>query len=213
MNWFINMFSSSIGKKLMMAFTGLCFCGFLVVHLIGNLTVYVGPDFFNSYVAHLHAYDPLIRVAELGLLALACMHVLTGLTLFWQNLQARPNRYAVNKSGGGRTIGSATMPYTGILLLVLIVIHLINFHFADKTDRTVYDIMLAAFQQPAYVLIYIVFVIVSAIHISHGLWSACQTFGINHVKYTPFIKGLGVVFAIVIGAGFGFIPIFISLIA
>ena len=92
---------------------------------------------------------------ELGLLALAVVHVLTGLTLFYQNWRARPVKYCVNKWAGGRTIGSATMPYTGLLLLAFVTFHLINFHFVDKADRTIFEIVASAFAQPWYVGIYV----------------------------------------------------------
>ncbi|MDM8550355.1 succinate dehydrogenase cytochrome b subunit [Desulfobacterales bacterium HSG2] len=207
MNWFTNTLGSSIGKKLMMAITGLCFCGFLVVHLIGNLTLYGGKDFFSAYVEHLHSYGPLVTVAELGLLALAIIHVLTGLTLFFGNLGARPEGYKVNKNAGGRTIGSLTMPYTGILLLAFIVLHLIQLRFVNYDETmTVFQNVSNTLSQPAYVIIYIAAVIVAAIHVSHGFWSAFQTLGANHPKYMPLIQGVGIVFSLVVGIGFGLIP-------
>jgi len=213
MNWVTNTLRTSIGKKLVMAITGFCFCGFLITHLAGNLTVYFGKDMFNAYSEHLHSYGPLLTLAELGLLFLAIVHFLTGATLFYQNLKARPVRYSVKKGAGGRTIGSATMPYTGFLLLIFVIFHLLNFHFVDKTDRTIYQIVADAFANPGYVILYIIAVIIAAIHVSHGLWSAFQTIGANHPKYMPFIKGASIVVSIIIGAGFGFIPFYISVIA
>ncbi|HSO19012.1 MAG TPA: succinate dehydrogenase, partial [Desulfosarcina sp.] len=126
MNWITGTLGSSIGKKLMMAVTGFSFCGFLVTHLAGNLTIYGGRDAFNSYAEHLHSLGPLVTAAELVLLTLFLVHVGTGVILFLQNLKARPVRYAVNKNAGGRTLGSATMPYTGVLILAFIVFHLLN---------------------------------------------------------------------------------------
>jgi succinate dehydrogenase / fumarate reductase cytochrome b subunit len=195
MNWFTDTLSTSIGKKLMMALTGLAFCGFLATHLAGNLTLYIGREAFLGYAEHLHSFGPLLLVAEWGLLLLAIIHVATGMTLFYQNWRSRPTGYAVKRSAGGRTIGSRTMPYTGILLLLFIILHLLNFHFVDKTGTN----------------IYIIAMIVAAIHVSHGLWSAFQTLGVNHPKYTPFLWGLSIVFSVIIGIGFGFIPIFISI--
>ena len=213
MNWLISTLGSSIGKKLMMAITGLGFIGFLLVHLIGNLTLYSGRDLFTSYVKHLHTLGPLITVAELGLLFFAVVHVLIGTLLFYENLVARPVRYKVNKNAGGRTIGSITQPYTGFIILAFIIIHLINFHFAEHTDESLYLLISTAFANPLYVGIYIIAMIVVAIHISHGFWSLFQTFGASHPKYMPFIKGVGIVVSLIFGIGFGFIPIFISFIA
>ncbi|BBO81661.1 succinate dehydrogenase [Desulfosarcina ovata subsp. sediminis] len=213
MNWITGTLGSSIGKKLMMAITGFSFCGFLAAHLAGNLTIYGGKDAFNAYAAHLHALGPLITVAELGLLTFALVHVITGVTLFLGNLKARPVRYAVNKSAGGRTLGSATMPYTGGILLAFIVFHLMNFHFVDKTETTIFAIVSNAFTSPAYVGIYIVAMVAAAIHVSHGFWSAFQTVGANHPKYMPLLRTLSIVFAVIVGIGFGFLPVYIFLLA
>jgi succinate dehydrogenase / fumarate reductase cytochrome b subunit len=213
MNWLVNTLTSSIGKKLMMAVTGLCFCGFLAVHLIGNLTIYGGKEMFLGYVEHLHALGVLITLAEFGLIALALIHIITGLTLYLQNLKARPIRYNTYKSAGGRTIGSATMPYTGILIILFVLLHLLTFRFVDKTNTNDFQILVTTFSQFGSVLIYIVAVIIAAIHVSHGLWSGFQTLGLSHPKYMPIIMGLSVVFAVIVGVGFGFIPIYVSLIA
>ena len=211
MNWFINTFGSSIGKKLMMAITGLFFCVFLVLHLAGNLTIYMGKDAFNSYAEHLHSLGPLLTLAEWGLLIFAVTHISTGLLLFYQNFKARPTRYVVNKRAGGRTLGSATMPYTGVILLLFVIYHLFNFHFVDKTHTTIFQIVSNAFSQPKYVLIYTFAMIIAAVHVSHGFWSAFQTLGANHPKYTPFLRGLSLVFCLIVGIGFGFIPVYVSL--
>lgn len=213
MNWITGTLGSSIGKKLLMAITGLSFCGFLAAHLAGNLTIYGGKDAFNGYAEHLHALGPLLTVAELVLLSFFLVHVIIGLYLFLQNLKARPKRYAVNKSAGGRTVGSATMPYTGAALLAFIIFHLMNFHFVDKTDTTIFVIVSDAFSNTGYVAVYIVAMVVAAIHVSHGFWSAFQTVGANHPKYMPLLRTLSIAFAVVVGIGFGFLPIYISLLA
>ena len=211
MDWLIKTVGTSVGKKLLMALTGLSFCGFLAAHLAGNLTLYGGADAFNSYAEHLHSLGPLITVAELGLLALFLVHVLTGLVLFLQNLKARPQRYAVDRSAGGRTLGSRTMPYTGVLILLFIVYHLMNFHFVDKSQTTIFAIVAAAFANPVQMILYIAAVIVVAVHVSHGFWSLFQTVGANHPKYMPAIKALGILFAIMVGVGFGFIPVYVAM--
>jgi len=214
MNWFTRTLGSSVGKKLLMALTGLGFIGFLVGHLIGNLTIYGGPDLFNAYAHHLHAMGPLVTVAEVVLLSFAIIHVTTGLVLFYQNNKARPVKYKMDKTGGnGRTIGSTTMPYTGILLLAFIVFHLINFHFVDKTEITIAEIVANAFSNPLYVLTYVVAMVIVALHVSHGFWSAFQTLGLNHPKYMPTIWMLTIVLAIIFGIGFGFLPVYVSFIA
>ncbi len=213
MNWLVNTLKSSIGKKLMMAATGLCFCSFLILHLAGNLLLYSGRDAFNSYAEKLHSLGSIITMAEFGLLFFAIIHILIGATLFYQNLRARPIRYSINKWAGGRSIGSVTMPYTGLLLLIFVIIHLLNFHFIEKNDTTIFQIVTDTFAKPGYIAIYVAAMIVVAIHVSHGFWSAFQTIGANHPKYMPVIRGLSIVFSIALGVGFGFIPIYFSFIA
>lgn len=194
-----------------MALTGLSFCGFLILHLAGNLTVYISQDALVAYSVKLHSLGPLLTLAELGLLFLALVHVLTGIVLFYLNQTARPKKYAVKKNAGGRTIGSATMPYTGVLLLIFIVIHLLNFHFADKTERNIFQIVAATFSNPGYVVMYVAAMIVAAIHVSHGLWSAFQSLGASHPKYTPLIKKAGILYSLLIAVGFGALPIYIAI--
>jgi succinate dehydrogenase / fumarate reductase cytochrome b subunit len=211
MNWLTGAVYTSVGKKLLMAVTGLIFCIFLTAHLAGNMTLYFGKDLFNAYAAHLHALGPLVTVFGWGLLLFGLIHVGTGLFLFYQNFRARPVRYGVNKRAGGRTLGSGTMPYTGVILLLFVIMHLFNFHFVDKTHTTIFDIVSTAFSKPGYVVVYTFAMIVAAVHVSHGFWSAFQTLGANHPKYTPFLRGLSLVFSLVVGIGFGFIPIYVSL--
>ena len=212
MIWLANILWASIGKKMMMAATGLSFSVFLAVHLAGNLTLYGGDGLFNTYAERLHQLGALLTIAEWGLMFLAAVHVLTGITLFYENLRARPIRYKVNKQAGGRSIGSATMPYTGFLLLAFVIYHLAGFHFTDKTDQTIYQIVDTAFGQPETVALYVLAMILAAIHISHGFWSAFQSIGASHPKYTPIVKGLGILFCLIVGFGFGSIPIYMFVI-
>ncbi len=213
LNWFIRTLGSSIGKKLMMALTGLGFCIFLIGHLAGNLTIFAGKDVFNSYVERLHTLGPLIKLAEIGLLFFAVVHVFTGIYLFYENFRARPKRYVMKSNTGGRTIASGTMPYTGFFILFFIIFHLIDFHFVDKTDQAIYQIVLDTFSNPGYTSFYIVAMVIVATHVSHGLWSAFQTLGINNSEYMPFLRVISTIFSVVVGFGFGFLPVYISFIS
>ena len=103
------------------------------------------------------------------------------------------------------------MPYTGVIMLLFVIYHLFNFHFVDKTHTTIFQIVSNAFAQPSYVLIYTFAMIIASVHVSHGFWSAFQTLGANHPKYTPLLRGLSLVFSLIVGIGFGFIPIYVSL--
>jgi len=210
MQWIFNFFGSSVGKKLLMALTGFCFVGFLTGHLVGNLTLYGGRDAFNAYAEHLHALGPVITLAEWGLVTLAIIHVFTGFLLFLQNLKARPVRYVVNKNGGGRTLSSRLMPYTGFAILLFLIYHLLQFHFVDKTFTTIYDIVSLAFANVLNISFYLVAMVVVALHIRHGFWSLFQTLGANHPKYMPIIMGGSIVLSLIFGIGFGFLPVYVS---
>jgi succinate dehydrogenase / fumarate reductase cytochrome b subunit len=216
MSWVIHTLSTSVGKKLLMAISGFMFLGFLAGHLIGNLTIYWGKDAFLSYAKHLHDLGPFLVFFEIGLVVFAVIHIGTAVFLFFENRAARPVGYRVDKSGGGgRTLSSRTMPYTGILILAFIVLHLLNFsrYFVDQTQRNIVQIITEKFSQPQWLLLYIIAVIIVAFHVRHGLWSAFQTIGANHPKYMPVIEKLSVLFAVIVGAGFGSLPIVFRFIA
>lgn len=209
MNWFVENISTAVGKKLLMAVTGLGFVGFIFVHLVGNLSFYFGKEAFLTYVETLHKLDPLIAVIEIVLLVLAVVHVGTGTLLFFQNWRARITRYAVKKAAGGRTIGSRTMPYTGFFILLFVILHLLQFHFIDRTQITPYDAAVSTFGNVWYALTYIAAVILVGLHIRHGFWSLFQTLGFNHEKYMPLIQTVGILFALAAAVGFAFVPIYI----
>jgi succinate dehydrogenase / fumarate reductase cytochrome b subunit len=211
MGWLFRFITSSIGKKQFMAMTGFCFMGFLVAHLAGNLSILYGPESLTAYADKLHSLGPVITLAELGLIALAIVHVSTGLWLFIGNLTAWPERYAVSRSAGGKTISSRTMPYTGLLILAFVVIHLLNFLFADMTDTTLGEVVYNYFKSPAGVVFYVGAVIIVGFHVRHGFWSAFQTVGANHPKYMPAVQVGSIIFAVALALGFGSLPVFVLL--
>jgi succinate dehydrogenase / fumarate reductase, cytochrome b subunit len=210
MNWVTQALSTSVGKKQLMALTGLLFLLFLTTHLLGNLSIYGGPAAFVAYAEHLHALGKLLVVAEVGMAVALLIHVGTAIFLFLQNRSARPVKYAVDKSGGdGRTFSSQTMPYTGLLILAFLVVHLATFshHIVDQTTRNIFQIAAAVFSHKLYLGIYLISMIIVALHVRHGLWSAFQTVGASHPKYMPFIQKLSIVFAVVVGIGFFSLPL------
>jgi succinate dehydrogenase / fumarate reductase, cytochrome b subunit len=211
MNWVMRTVSTSVGQKQLMAVTGLLFLLFLTTHLLGNLSIYAGPAAFVDYATHLHALGNLLVAAEVGMVAALLVHVTTAVFLFFGNRRARPVRYAVEKSGGGCTLSSQTMPYTGLLILGFIGVHLATFshHFVDQTTRNIFQIAVEVFSQRIYLAIYLLGVVLVAFHVRHGLWSAFQTVGANHPKYMPFIQDLSMVFAVIVGIGFGSLPLVI----
>ncbi|MGO9620681.1 MAG: succinate dehydrogenase cytochrome b subunit [Desulfobaccales bacterium] len=211
MDWICRTFSTSVGKKQLQAVTGLLFLLFLATHLLGNLSIYGGRTAFVAYAQHLHALGKLLLAAEVLLAAALIIHVSLGLILFFENRRARPVRYTMDKSGGGRTFSSQTMPYTGLLILGFIGVHLSNFshHLVDQTNRTIWQITAEVFSHRGYLAFYLFSMIIVALHVRHGLWSAFQTVGANHPKYMPFIEKLSIVFAVIVGIGFGSLPLVI----
>jgi succinate dehydrogenase / fumarate reductase cytochrome b subunit len=211
MNWLFRTLSTSVGKKQLMAITGLLFLLFLATHLLGNLSIYGGPAAFITYAEHLHALGKLLVAAEVGMAVALIVHVATALVLFLENRGARPVKYAMDKSGGGRTFSSQAMPYTGVLILVFIGVHLATFshHLVDQSSRNIFQIAVAVFSNRGYLAIYLVSMVIIALHVRHGLWSAFQTVGASHPKYMPFIQKLSIVFAVIVGIGFGSLPLVI----
>ena len=211
MNWICRTLSTSVGKKQLQAVTGLFFLLFLAGHLLGNLSIYGGSAAFVSYAQHLHALGKLLLAAEVLLAAALIIHVILGLILFFENRSARPVRYTMDKSGGGRTFSSQTMPYTGLLILGFIGVHLSNFshHLVDQTNRTIFQINVEVFSHKGYLAFYLFSMVIVALHVRHGLWSAFQTVGANHPKYMPFIEKLSIVFAVIVGIVFGSLPLVI----
>jgi succinate dehydrogenase / fumarate reductase cytochrome b subunit len=187
MSWFIRSLSSSLGKKYIMAVSGLLLGGFLLVHAAGNTTILVGRPAFLAYAGHLHKLGLLLAVVEGLLLFVFLVHMTIGLILFVQNRSARGSRYAVSRSAGGSTWGSTTMPYTGILILCFILLHLYNFQFLDP-GLSIADQVARVLNSPLYGMLYIIGLCALALHISHGFWSMFQSLGVNHPGYNCFIR-------------------------
>jgi len=197
---------SSVGQKILMAVSGAMLSFFLLVHGIGNSMTFFGSAAFNAYAEKLHSLGVLVPLFELSLLAVFLLHIFLGLTLFLQNNQARPVRYQVEKSSGGRTPGSRTMPYTGVVILIFLMVHLVNFHFTDHSIP-ISAIVRNVLRQPIYALFYISALAVLALHISHGFWSLFQSLGLNHPKYTATLRNGTLGAALLLSAVFILIPL------
>jgi succinate dehydrogenase / fumarate reductase cytochrome b subunit len=197
---------TSIIKKTVMALTGVFLSLFIVVHVFGNSTILFGKDAFLSYAAKLHSLGVFISLFEVMLLSMFVIHVLLALQTYCENLYARPERYCVKKTSGGRTPGSRTMPYTGLFILIFLVFHLNDFHFRDETVL-ISDIVGHTLQRPMKVIFYVCALVALTLHISHGFWSIFQTLGLNHPKYNRFIRKTTILVSLVIGVLFISIPL------
>ncbi len=206
MGWLARLYQSSVGKKSIMAASGILLVLFLFTHLLGNSAAFLGRAAFNSYAEKLHSLGALVYVFELCLLLVFSIHIFTGVILYFENLQARPSRYNVNKDDGDRSWGSRTMPYTGLIIIVFIIVHLANFHFTDKSIL-VADLVRNLLSKPALAAFYIFSLLGVALHVSHGFWSMFQSLGLNHPKYNGLIRTGALTFSILVGTVFILIPV------
>ncbi len=217
MGWFSKFIESSLGKKIVMALTGSLLMLFLIVHFIGNMLLYFGPAAFQKYVETLEAVKPVVRVVEILLALLFVFHIFNGVRLWWLNKKANPQKYAVNASSENSTIFSRSMAITGSIIFIFLVIHLstfwASFNFAKHppSEFLFYTIVAEWFQNIYYSLFYIIAMGFLGFHLNHAFQSAFQTFGVNHKKYTPLIKKLGTVYALIMALGFASIPIYFLL--
>lgn len=211
-------FCSSIGRKQLIAVTGLLLCGFLVSHLLGNLLLLVGPDAFNTYAHKLTSMGPLIYLAEAGLALIFFVHLGLALKLNIENLKARggTKRYAKKtNTGRGTTFMSQTMPFTGLVLLVFLILHLLSLKFGSYYPtnvggvemRDLYRTTLEYFQNIGNAIWYAFAMACAVLHTAHGFSSAFQSLGLNHGKYFKHVKRLGYLYAVLVGGGFAFLSI------
>jgi succinate dehydrogenase / fumarate reductase cytochrome b subunit len=203
---------SSVGKKQIQGVAGLLLCGFLVTHLMGNLLLLKGEwgEAFNAYAAKLASFGMGLYVAEAGLAACFLIHIGLGILVALENRRARPVKYAVNaRSGDGATTASRTMLYTGIVILVFLILHLWMFKFSDfeSRDYGLWQVVIEELNKPHWAIGYLAVFVLLGLHLSHAVKSAFQTLGINHPKYNPIIKGFGQVFAWAIAAGYAFLAV------
>ena len=210
MHWIKSYAFSSIGKKQFCALTGCLLIGFLVGHLSGNLLLLKSPEAFDRYADFLMNH-PLLPLAEAGLAALFLAHISVGALLFYENWRARPVAYAAHKDAGGRTIGSATMPYTGFIVLAFVLTHVTTLrvmHSLRDPDGSLFAwTMEHAFKLPLMVGLYVAACLVLCVHLSHGVQSAFQTYGLRHPKYFPGVQAAGLIAAAAFGVGFGMLPV------
>ncbi|MCW5912797.1 MAG: succinate dehydrogenase cytochrome b subunit [Cyclobacteriaceae bacterium] len=219
MKWFLDLFSSSLGRKVLMALTGLFLILFLAVHLAGNLQLLKddGGKSFNIY-ADFMGHNPLIQFVSKGNFAFIILHVIWGIALTIKNRKARgPVGYA--KPNKRSVWASRNMGILGTLIFIFLVVHLRHFyaeaHFGNlatqvydgKEVQDLYAQVAFWFKKDWYVALYVVCMAALGFHLWHGFASVFQTLGLNHLKYNGLINVVGKTFAIVVPAAFAWIPI------
>ena len=212
-------FRSSIGRKQLVAVTGLLLCGFLVGHLAGNLLLMVSSNAFNLYAHKLFSLGPMLYVIEAGLAGIFILHLGLAFKLNMENMKSRGKYEQKTKTGRGTTFASQTMPYTGLILLIFLVLHLNSLKFGTHYEVTVdgvvmrdlYRTTIEYFSSPIATAWYVFAMLTAALHTSHGFASAFQSMGWNHGKYFKNVKRLGLIYAILVGAGFAGLSIWCHL--
>ncbi|MGL1931002.1 MAG: succinate dehydrogenase cytochrome b subunit [Desulfotalea sp.] len=187
--WCIKFARSSIGKKIIMACTGLFLFFFLFVHAAGNSIVFFGSHAFQTYADTLHAIPLVPFLFGLVLFPALLLHMGFGIFLYFENKEEGDDRYAVNVRTVKNSFANRTMPWTGLIILFFLIIHLSGFSFTDTKLPTSVLVQekLSSF---LYGLFYLIAFAALFIHLSHGFWSMLQSLGFNHPRYTGLIEKL-----------------------
>jgi len=203
---------TTVGKKAIMAVTGVILFGFVVAHLLGNLQIYLPPEKINHYSEALRAVPALLWGARITLFVSVCLHIWASFELWLLQRAARPIGY-VKKVNAHSTYASRTMIWSGPIVLAFVIFHLLHFTFGvvhpgglfDK--HNVYNNVVTGFQYWPVSLFYIIAMILLCYHLYHGLWSMFQSLGFSHPVYTPWIQRLAKIVAILIAVGNISIPV------
>jgi succinate dehydrogenase / fumarate reductase, cytochrome b subunit len=210
----LRFWNTTIGKKAVMAVSGIILAGFVLAHLIGNLQVFLGPDQFNGYARTLRHLPELIWPARVILLIMVILHIWSSLQLAVVKSEARPVGYSKHTSTGS-TYASRTMYLSGPVIAAFVVYHLMQFTFGvggtQYHEFDAYGNVIQGFRVPAVSIFYIIAMALLCLHLRHGLWSMFQSLGFNHPRHTPRIKRAASLIALFIFFGFASIPIAVML--
>jgi len=212
----MQLFTSSIGRKIVMAITGQSMVLFAVVHLLGNSSIFTGPGGINAYAEHLHSLPlPVIMGFRIGLLIFACVHIWFGIQLTLENSAGRPQQYAV-KSVQKATFASENMIWTGVLIMLFVIYHLAHFTFrltpdvasyAGQMPGNVFGMVVSSFKSFFTAFIYAGAMVALFLHLSHGIQSFFQTMGWNNDKTQCGITKAGTLVALAMFLGYVAIPL------
>jgi succinate dehydrogenase / fumarate reductase cytochrome b subunit len=219
-------FDTSVGKKVLMAVTGLLLLVYLVLHLAGNLLIYFGPPTYNAY-SHFLVANPLIVPIEIGLLAVFLLHIYEAVVNWVANQRARPVPYyrPIRRLFGygwagkpsRKSIASATMIGTGLIIILFVVVHVRQFKYGAEYlttassgtpgIRDLYRLEIESFSNLAIVAFYVFCMVVVGFHLWHGITSALNSLGVDYRGSSPTLLRVGRIVSVVIAGGFLMIPI------
>lgn len=224
MSWISQTFSSTIGRKVLTAASGLFLIIFLIGHVSGNLLLFYQDEgqAFNMY-AHFMTSNQLVQIIRYITYISIILHIVYSIGLTIYNRKARPVGYAEAHPSANSSWTSRNMAILGTLILLFLILHLSDFWYytmfggLDKVQygteevANLYARVIMKFSDLWYVLVYVILMVFLGLHLSHGFYSACQTLGWRHPKYTPAIKTISVLFAILVPALFASMPVYIYL--
>jgi len=209
---------SSIGKKMIVAATGVILILFVIGHLLGNLQIFLGPEWINSYSQHLRDLGPLLWIIRFVLLCTVALHIYFTILLAIENRRARPDRY-IDKENVKATWASRHMVVSGLVVLAFVIFHLLHFTARkfnpqfpllklDPLNRyDVYSMMVYGFQNIYVSAFYVVGLFLLTLHLTHGASSFLQSLGLNNKKLNPRLAWAGRIFAWLLFAGYTSIPV------
>jgi succinate dehydrogenase cytochrome b subunit len=213
----MQLFSSTVGRKILMAITGQLMVLFVVVHLLGNSSIFI-PGGINAYAEHLHAFPPLVWIFRLFMLVFVGTHACYGIMITLENNAANPGAYAVSRQLKA-TFSSKNMIWTGVLILFFVIYHLCQFTARltpDVVAKTlpnggfdVYTMVVSSFQHGIIAVIYVVAMVILFLHLNHGMQSFFQTMGWNNDCSLPVISKVCKVIAVIFLIGYSSIPFLI----
>lgn len=208
---------STVGKKYIMGITGLIWAGFVLTHMAGNLLIFVSADAYNAY-GHALTSGNLIYVAEIVLVLALIAHVYSAISLTKHNREAKQTRYAVAAKGQKRvTLASRTMAIQGSLILAFVILHISTFKYGTYYETTVNGVvmrdlarlMVEVFQSPAYVVWYLVSLILLGFHLTHGVGSTFQSLGLMNGSYREGLRKLSLTYGVIVALGFIAQPLYL----
>jgi succinate dehydrogenase / fumarate reductase cytochrome b subunit len=204
---------STIGKKALMAASGLVMFAYLVVHMLGNLKAFVGPESLNGWARFLHGLPELLWTARVVLLVALLTHGLAGVQLYLRARTARPTGYADYRPGASST-ASRTMIWSGLLILCFVVYHVLDLTVGvanpDFREGEVFHNVLATFGQVAGVVAYLLAMVGVAFHLWHGIYSSFQSLGLSNRHLTPTVQRAAAGIAVLLTVGFSSIPLAVA---
>jgi succinate dehydrogenase / fumarate reductase cytochrome b subunit len=205
------LWTTSVGKKMVMAVTGVIWVAYLITHVLANLLVFQGPSKINAYSAFLHGTGGALWAARLVLIAALVFHVVAAIQLASRRQEARPVGYAAGREPHTSTFASRTIRWGGALILLFLLFHILHFTVgtvhSSFLEGDPYHNVAAGFRNPVVVVLYLIAMAVVGLHLYHGVWSSGRSLGMSPPSPRPLRRSLALVLALLVWLGFSIIPI------